>query len=117
MCITRDLVLGAWVGGDDRSIHFRSTDLGQGSRMALPLVGSFLEKVYKDKSLGVEPGPFPPPLVKIVKEYKCVRPVYQPDTLEFEPEEDIFLPDEVGAPIGPPPPPPPLPATDTAKKN
>ena len=117
MCITRDLVLGAWVGGDDRSIHFRSTDLGQGSRMALPLVGSFLEKVYKDKSVGVEPGPFTPPLVKIEKEYQCTYAVTEADTLEFEPAEDVFLPDEIGVPIGPPPPPPPLPATDTSKKN
>ncbi|MBU1823267.1 MAG: transglycosylase domain-containing protein [Bacteroidetes bacterium] len=113
MCITRDLVLGAWVGGDDRSIHFRSTNLGQGSRMALPLVGSFLEKVYKDKSLGIVPGPFAKPIVKIDKEYQCTYPSYEPDTLEFEPEEDPLLPDEVQMPTNLPPPPPPI---DTVRR-
>ncbi|TDB68135.1 penicillin-binding protein 1A [Arundinibacter roseus] len=115
MCITRDLVMGAWVGGDDRSIHFRSTDLGQGSRMALPIVGSFLERVYKDKSIGMVPGPFPKPSFPIEKEYQCTYEPIQADTLEFEPDSGDFLPDEIEFQIGPPPPPPPAP--DTAKKQ
>jgi penicillin-binding protein 1A len=105
MCITRDLVMGAWVGGDDRSIHFRSTALGQGSRMALPLVGSFLEKVYRDKSIGIIPGPFIKPSIKINKEYQCTYAAVEPDSLEFEP--DSLLPDEIGMPPNLPPPPPP----------
>ncbi len=121
MCITPDLVMGAWVGGDDRSIHFRSTNLGQGSRMALPIVGSFLENVYKDKSLDVKPRPFSQPMVKIEKEYQCSYPVYEPDTLEFEPEEEPFLPDEISPSstplIGPPPPPLPTPSVDSVKKR
>ncbi|MCF0053817.1 transglycosylase domain-containing protein [Dyadobacter chenwenxiniae] len=71
MCITRDLVVGAWVGGDDRSIHFRSTDLGEGAKTALPIVGSFLEKIYRNKSLALEPGPFPKPSFKVSKNYNC----------------------------------------------
>ncbi len=121
MCITPDLVMGAWVGGDDRSIHFRSTSLGQGSRMALPIVGSFLEDVYKDKTLDVKPRAFSPPMVKIEKEYKCAYPVYEPDTLEFEPDEEPFMPDEIspsaGPPIGPPPPTLPVPSADSVRKR
>lgn len=49
--ITPKLVIGAWVGGDDPSIRFRTTALGQGARTALPLVGEFLKLVKKDKSL------------------------------------------------------------------
>ncbi len=49
--ITPKLVIGAWVGGDDPSIRFRTTQLGQGARTALPLVGEFLRQVKKDKSL------------------------------------------------------------------
>lgn len=71
MCITRDLVVGAWVGGDDRSIHFRSTDLGEGAKTALPIVGSFLERIYRNKSLALEPGPFPKPTFKVSKNYNC----------------------------------------------
>lgn len=115
MCITRDLVIGAWVGGDDRSIHFRTTNLGEGAKTALPIVGSFLEKIYKDKSLGIEPGPFPKPSFKINKEYQCTT-YYAPsedDSLEIEGdstpakrnEDDDFL-------IGPPPIP-----LDTGRRN
>jgi len=42
------LVVGAWVGGEYRSIHFRTGALGQGSRTALPICGYFLESVLKD---------------------------------------------------------------------
>ncbi|RRB06518.1 penicillin-binding protein 1A [Larkinella rosea] len=69
MGVTRDLVVGAWVGGDDRSIHFRSTDMGEGAKTALPLVGRFLELVYKDKDLKLYQGPFNKPTVKITKDY------------------------------------------------
>jgi penicillin-binding protein 1A len=54
-------VVGAWVGGDDRSIHFRSTDLGEGAKTAMPLVGRFLEKVYADPKFKGLQGPFPKP--------------------------------------------------------
>ena len=49
--ITPKLVVGAWVGGDDPSIRFRTTSLGQGARTALPLVGEFLKLAKKDASL------------------------------------------------------------------
>src|SRR6478735_8182595 len=51
MAITPHLVIGTWVGADDPRIRFRSTDLGQGSRTALPLVGNFLQLVNRDASL------------------------------------------------------------------
>lgn len=59
--VSNNLVVGAWVGGDDRSIHFRSTDLGEGAKTALPLVGRFLEKVYADPKFKGLQGPFPKP--------------------------------------------------------
>lgn len=59
--ITPNLVSGAWVGGDDRSIHFRTYALGQGSKLALPIVGKFLEKVYVDSTTGIKKGYFKRP--------------------------------------------------------
>ena len=53
MGITPKLVAGAWVGGDDRSIHFDAMSLGQGANMALPIYGIFMQKVYADSTLGV----------------------------------------------------------------
>jgi penicillin-binding protein 1A len=61
MGITPDLVCGMWVGGEDRSIHFRSGYYGQGARLALPLYGIFMKKVYADKSIDINKGPFPVP--------------------------------------------------------
>ena len=37
---TPKLVVGAWVGGEYRCIHFRTGELGQGNRTALPICGS-----------------------------------------------------------------------------
>lgn len=54
MGVTQKLVAGVWVGGDDRSIHFRSLALGQGAKMAMPAYAKFMEKVYRDPSLAVE---------------------------------------------------------------
>ena len=55
MGLTPTLVSGVWVGGDDRDIHFDSMALGQGASMALPVFALYLQKVYKDTSLGYSP--------------------------------------------------------------
>lgn len=46
--ITPDLVTGCWVGADDPRVHFRTTTLGQGAYMALPIVAKFFRKTYDD---------------------------------------------------------------------
>lgn len=46
--ITPELVTGCWVGADDPRVHFRTTTLGQGAYMALPIVGKFFYKTYRD---------------------------------------------------------------------
>jgi penicillin-binding protein 1A len=51
MSFTPDLVAGAWVGGEERSIHFDQMAYGQGASMALPLHGLFYQKVYADPEL------------------------------------------------------------------
>ena len=45
---TPKLVVGAWVGGEYRCIHFRTGVLGQGNRTALPICGYFLKSVLDD---------------------------------------------------------------------
>ena len=45
---TPKLVVGAWVGGEYRCIHFRTGELGQGNRTALPICGYFLKSVLDD---------------------------------------------------------------------
>ena len=49
---TPSLVNGAWVGGEDRDIHFDSMKEGQGASMALPIWAIYMQKVMADKDLG-----------------------------------------------------------------
>ena len=61
MGITPELVTGVWVGCEDRAAHFRSTALGQGANMALPIWGLYMQKVYSDKKLNVSKADFERP--------------------------------------------------------
>ena len=56
MGMVPQLVCGVWVGADDPVVHFRSTALGQGANMALPIYGFFMKRVYADKSIGIDPA-------------------------------------------------------------
>ena len=80
MGITKDLVTGIWVGADERSVHFKTSQTGEGSRTALPIFGEFMEKVYDDPKSGYTRGPFPKPWSKISKEYNCPTPRIKVDT-------------------------------------
>lgn len=51
MCIAPKLAMGAWVGGEDQSVHLSSR--GEGGVVALPIVGDFLRRVHNDSSLGI----------------------------------------------------------------
>jgi len=73
MGVTPDLVCGTWVGGEDRSIHFRTLALGQGGKLAMPIYGAFMQKVYADKSLDVSKDSFPKPSAPISVELDCAK--------------------------------------------
>jgi penicillin-binding protein 1A len=51
MGVAPKLVVGTWVGGEERDIHFISTYYGQGAGAALPVFALFIKKVYADPSL------------------------------------------------------------------
>ena len=60
------LATAVWVGGELRSIHFRSTALGQGASMALPVYGLFMKRCEKDPKLNFYKGDFDrPPTISI----------------------------------------------------
>ena len=59
--VSPKLVCGAWVGGEYRSIHFRTGALGQGSRTALPICGYFFESVLGDPNFKQYHGKFEKP--------------------------------------------------------
>jgi penicillin-binding protein 1A len=69
--VTENMVAGAWVGGDDRSIHFSSWYNGQGARTAMPIWENFMRKIYEDEELGIVKGPFKQPKRQLSIEINC----------------------------------------------
>ena len=59
--VSPHLVVGAWVGGEYRCIHFRTGALGQGSKTALPICGDFLEQVLGDPAFKMYHAKFDKP--------------------------------------------------------
>ena len=47
------LTAAAWVGGEDRSIHFDHLGMGAGGNMSLPIYAEFLKRVYADSTLNI----------------------------------------------------------------
>jgi len=100
MGVTKNLVAGAWVGGDDRSIHFRTLALGQGARTAMPIWEEFFLKVYEDEELGIEKGPFQRPDGSLSLEIDCekynnpARFVNQDTSENAEPVREFGIQDE-----------------------
>lgn len=50
---TPKLTAGAWVGGEDRMVHFKELAQGSGSNMALPIWGIFMKKCLADPTLDI----------------------------------------------------------------
>ncbi|CAN5371412.1 transglycosylase domain-containing protein [soil metagenome] len=58
------IVMGSWVGGEDRRIRFpvdRPGSIGQGARTALPIVGTFINYATDDPEAPWSYEPFQPP--------------------------------------------------------
>ncbi|MEI6059962.1 MAG: transglycosylase domain-containing protein [Bacteroidota bacterium] len=79
--VTPGLVAGCWVGNDDRSIHFKTSHIGEGLRTAQPVYGRFMAKVLKDESLKTYRLKFPKPAIKISKPYNCQTVLPKADSL------------------------------------
>jgi len=69
--VTPNLVGGCWVGNDDRSIHFKTSHVGEGLRTAMPVYGKFMEKVLKDESMKRYRKRFEKAKIPISKSYDC----------------------------------------------
>jgi penicillin-binding protein 1A len=69
--VTPDLISASWVGADNRSVHFRTSVLGEGCKTALPIYGLFMEKLLKDPKYATYKKKYPKPKIKISKNYSC----------------------------------------------
>ncbi len=92
MGITPSLVVGTWVGGEDRFIHFRTPWNGQGSRMAKPFFQAFLKELEKSETAdyNVKTRFYRPP-GELGIEIDCSE--YQDDGIDME--EDPYQEDDV----------------------
>lgn len=83
--ITPRLATAVWVGGEIRSIHFRSMAQGQGANAALPIWALYMKEVYNDKSINFYRGDFDKPSVPLEIELDCDK--YQE---EINSENDMY---------------------------
>jgi len=84
--MSHNLISGVWVGGDDRSIHFRTGALGEGSKTALPIYKRFMIKVVNDPALAMyKPVPFDKLDKRVVKKDFNCQSAYStlPDSLQL----------------------------------
>ncbi len=82
MGITPTLVTGVWVGCEDRSVHFRTTSLGQGANTALPIWALYMKKAYADKDLNLFNGDFEKPEHPLSIETDCSK--YEQDRKDHQ---------------------------------
>ena len=108
MGVSPNLVVGAWVGGEYRSIHFRTGALGQGSKTALPICGYFIHSVMADPAYQKYHAKFQAPTDEsITKDMYDCQPYYSPARTDSSQmhrdstmvtDEEIVL-DENGNPV------------------
>ena len=105
MGVSPKLVVGAWVGGEYRCIHFRTGALGQGSRTALPICGYFWQYVMNDPAFQKYHGKFDKPHDEDITRDMYICASYVPkakvDTTQVDStalNEEIIL-DENGNPV------------------
>lgn len=72
VAVTNEVIAGAWVGGDDRAIHFTQWPDGQGARTAMPIVALFMQDVYADSTLNIQKTLFERP-PNLSMEIDCAR--------------------------------------------
>ena len=58
MGMVPNLVTGVWVGGEDRSTHFKTITYGQGASMALPIWANFMRSCYEIEDLNISKEDF-----------------------------------------------------------
>jgi penicillin-binding protein 1A len=91
--VTPKLIGGAWVGSESRSIHFKTSALGEGLKTALPIYGLFMQKVLHDEKLKEYRGKFPKAPAHVSKEYTChtqLAPTVSDSTLMMDDVEMEF---------------------------
>lgn len=87
--VSPHLVVGTWVGAEERCVHFRTSALGEGGKTALPTFGLFMEKVINDEKYSYLYDRFPRHMRGLKnRPYSCHTP--------FVPKMDSTAVDSLG---------------------
>ena len=73
MGLTPNLVSGCWVGCEDRIVHFRTLELGQGARTAMPIWALYMKKIYADETIKISKGAFAAPEDELKLQLDCEK--------------------------------------------
>ena len=92
--ITPNLVTGIWVGAEDRAVRFRSMTYGQGARMALPIYGYYMEKVYKDPKIALSRLDFMRPADYDSLSYDCIE-ILTPEQYRLNQQQQTLFNDSL----------------------
>tara|TARA_B110000116_G_scaffold259469_1_gene261598 strand:+ start:3516 stop:5837 length:2322 start_codon:yes stop_codon:yes gene_type:complete len=92
MGMVPNLVTGVWVGGEDRSIHFKEIGYGQGATMALPIWGLFMKSIYENQELEISQEDFVAPAVLTIP-IDCIKIIKESSLEPFKKKENL---DELG---------------------
>ena len=96
MGITPNLVVGTWVGGEDRWIRFRDLALGQGSVMARPIFIDLIKRLEGDPEVDYDKNAkFYKPQGRLsisidCEEYHNLHPLNKPESFDTEEEREFF---------------------------
>ena len=91
MGMVPNLVTGVWVGGEDRSVHFKDIAFGQGATMALPIWAMYMRDAYAIPELGISKEDFlAPEELSIPIDCEVIKPAEE-DNSEAEDLEGLGL--------------------------
>ena len=88
MGMVPNLATGVWVGGEDRSVHFKEIAFGQGATMALPIWVVYMKSLYENPDLGVSLEDFAAPEVLSIP-IECEKLDDEGEVVKLKPKADL----------------------------
>jgi penicillin-binding protein 1A len=89
--LTPQLATGVWVGAEDRAVRFRTMEWGQGARMALPIYGYYMQKVYKDPKIAISTTDFEKPQGYDDSNFSCQGSDYYQEASDEPAEVEVEI--------------------------
>lgn len=85
--VTKNLVCATWVGADDPTVRVRTSALGQGSQMAMPVFGYFMSGIQKNPKIKYKANAFDIPANFNPALFDCTKKA----DLDFDPSRTLEI--------------------------